>query len=227
MSAAKIGKILGVQYLIMGKVTEFSTDSKGGTIIIPRNNFGINIKSNIARVAIDARLVDATSAEITSSVTGKGEKKQTNVGLIANWNLIAFGSDEFKKTNLGFALRDAVKSVADQLGEKVCAGPPPPPIQPPLLSGFVADVFGNKVYLTVGAADGVHPGMAFTVNHVIRVVKNPKTGEVIDHITEPVAEISVAEVKEKSSVCVVVTRLNTHYGIAPNDLVQLKPNPNP
>jgi curli biogenesis system outer membrane secretion channel CsgG len=220
-SAAKIGKILGVHYLIMGRVTEFSTDSKGGTVIIPHNNFGINIRSNTARVAIEARLVDAASAEIVSSVTGTGEKKQTNLGLVVNWNVIALGSNEFKKTNLGIALRDAVASVAAQLGEKAYDGTAPS-LQPEPISGLVADTFGHKVYITSGSSDGVQVGMVFIIHHVIRVVKNPATGEVIDHITEPVAEIAITEVKEKSAVGVISTWLTNRHGISGGDIVKEK-----
>jgi curli biogenesis system outer membrane secretion channel CsgG len=220
-SAARIGKILGVHYLIMGRVTEFSTDSKGGTVIIPHNNFGINIRSNIARVAIEARLVDAASAEIVSSVTGTGEKKETNLGLVVNWNVIALGSNEFKKTNLGIAMRDAVASVAAQLGEKAYDGTAPS-LHPEPLSCLVADTFGRKVYITSGISDGVQTGMTFIIHHVIRKVKNPATGEVIDHITEPVAEITITEVKEKSAVGVVSTWLSTRHGISAGDIAKQK-----
>jgi curli biogenesis system outer membrane secretion channel CsgG len=220
-TAAKIGKILGVHYLITGRITEFSTDSKGGTIIIPNNNFGFNLKSNIARVAIEARLIDATSAEIRTSVTGTGEKKQTNFGLIVNWNLISLGSNEFKKTNLGIALHDAVASVAAQLSEKAYDGAGPS-MEPEPISGLVADTFGHKVYITCGISDGVQVGMAFIVHHVIRVVKNPATGEVIDHITEPVAEITIIEVKDKSAIGVVSNWLNNRHGISGGDIAKEK-----
>jgi hypothetical protein len=57
---------------------------------------------------------------------------------------------------------------------------------------------------------------------VIRKVKNPATGEVIDHITEPVAEITITEVKEKSAVGVVSTWLSTRHGISTGDIAKEK-----
>ncbi|HYH02703.1 MAG TPA: CsgG/HfaB family protein, partial [Bacillota bacterium] len=212
---------LGVHYLIMGRVTEFADNSKGATVFLPRNGFGLGIKAHTAQVAIDARVVDATTAEIQYAVTGRGEKKQTSLGIAVNWNTIGFGSDEFKKTNLGIALRDAVASVASQLCEKVY-GTPAPSIEPGPVSGLVADIFEKKVYLTVGTADGVEPGMNLIIHHVIRTVKNPQTDEIIDYITEPVAEIEVTEVKEKSAVGVITKRLNRRYEITINDLVTEK-----
>lgn len=217
-TAAKIGKILGAQYFIMGKVTEFSTDSQGGSIGL-RGGYGLRIKNNTARVTIVARLVDTSTAEIVTSVTGKGEKSQTNVGLAVKWNAIAIGSNEFYKTNLGIALRDAVTSVAQQLSDQAYPdGGNNAPVSG--IEGLVADTYGNKVYITAGTRDGVKPGMIFEVHHILRVVKDPSTNEVIDYVTEPVATISVTDVKEKSATCVIVSRLSSKYSITAKDLVK-------
>jgi len=219
-TAARIGKILGAQYLVMGKVTEFTTDSKNGGAASGPGGFGLSVSSNYARVAIDARLVDASTAEIISAVTGRGEQKQTNVGIAVNWNAIAFGSDEFKQTKLGLALRDAVDSVSGQLAEKIPAKSGNSQFS--RISGTVADIYKDKVYLTIGSNDGVQSGMVFIVEHPVKTVKNPKTGEVIDQITEPIAEITVTSVKSSSAVCTVTKKLNSKYAIASNDSVILK-----
>ncbi len=219
-SAAKLGKILGVQYLVMGRVTQFSFKSNGGAIA-NHKGFGLGINATNAIVTIDSRLVDTTSAEIVSVVTGKGEKKQTNLGIVANWNAIAFGSSEFRKTNLGEALRDAVNQVATGLVDKAYGDGNTQSADS--LSGLIAYSSGNKVIINLGNGDGVQPGMHFIIHHVIEVVKDPKTGEVIDEVTEPLAEISVAEVKDKSATCVVVSVFNRRYPIANGDTVKIKP----
>lgn len=223
-SAAKIGKILGVHYLVMGRVTEFAFKSGGVSgISFHGAPIGASVKQYTAKVAIDARLVDATTAEITTAVTGRGEKKDAKVGLTFNWNAISIGSDEFRQTSLGSALRDAVESVAKQLSTEAYKGTSAPNSgTPSAISGLVADFADNKVYINVGSRDGVQPGMVFIVHHIIRLVKDPKSGEVIDEVTEEVAQISVTTVKEKSSTCVVVTKLSTKYPIAVNDLVKQK-----
>jgi hypothetical protein len=43
---------------------------------------------------------------------------------------------------------------------------------------------------------------------------------VIDYVTEPVATISVSEVKANSATCVIVSRITTKYPIAAKDLVK-------
>lgn len=219
-SAAKIGKILGVQLLVMGRVTEFSMKSSGGGLLT-NTGFGLSVKTSNAVVAIDARLVDATSAEILASVTGRGEKKNTNLGLAINWNAIAFGSNEFQKTNLGIALRDAVAQVANGLAEKAYSGIGPSNSFVPI-SGVVFYAKDNRVIINIGSSEGVQPGMVFTVQHVIDEVRNPDTGEVVDVITEPIAEISVAEVKEKTATCFVLNLFNSGYPITVKDQVVQK-----
>ncbi len=67
------------------------------------------------------------------------------------------------------------------------------------ITGKVAAVSGNKVYLNIGSAEGVAVGMVFVISNVIEEVKDPDTGEVLDVVTEDVCEITIAEVKERTS----------------------------
>jgi curli biogenesis system outer membrane secretion channel CsgG len=220
-SAAKIGKILGVQFLVMGRVTEFSFKSTEVGGLSLNKGVGLGLKSTKANVAIDARLVDTSSAEIISSVTGKGNKSSSNVKVAYKWDAIALGSDEFRQTNLGIATRDAVASVAKQLAEKAYNSGEGP-AQPEKLIGAVAYAGGNKVIINIGSNSGIKPGMIFIVQHVLEVVKDPKTGEVIDEVSEAVAEIKVTEVKEKSATCTVLDKLNSKYEISVEDKVEQK-----
>ncbi len=218
-SAAKIGKILGVQYLVMGRVTEFTLKSQKGGVLIPGQKVGLGVKTTTARVVIDARLVNTTSAEIIASVPGKGEKKSTNVTAIVDWNAVSFGSDEFKKTNLGIALRDAVNDVANGLAAQAYDGAE---VGPSAIAGTVYYAKGGRVIINIGSGEGVKVGMIFVVDHVIDEVKDPDTGEVVDEITEPVAEIKVTEVKEKTSTCTIITKLSSDYQVAVKDKVKQK-----
>jgi curli biogenesis system outer membrane secretion channel CsgG len=213
-TAAELGKILGVKYLVMGHVTEFTIDSRGGSFIHPNSIFGLAVRSSTARVAIDARMVDATTAEIAFGVTGIGEKKQANLGIISPNGEMSFFGREFYKTGLGQALRDAVTSVAAQLAEKSFSATVYTP-----LSGLVAYTDPTSVIINLGSISGVEPGMTFIVEHIIQVVKDPVTDEVIHEISEQVAEITVVEVKEKASICKIVSRQGE---IFTNDKVKSK-----
>ena len=220
-SAAKIGKILGVQYLVMGKVTEFSLKSSGVEGLSLGNGVGLGVKSTNAIVAIDARLVDTGSAEIIASVTGKGSKRNTNLSVAVDWDAISFESDEFRQTNLGIALREAVASAAQQLSDKAYNNNQGPS-QVEKITGAVAYVSENKVIINIGSASDIKPRMVFIVKRVLDVVKDPATNEVIDEVAEAIAEIKVTEVKEKSATCTVLKKLSSDYTIKVGDKVEEK-----
>lgn len=215
----QFGKILGVKYLIMGHVTEFAFDhSQGGAILGPRN-LGFGIRSNIARVAIDARMVDTTTAEIFCAVTGVGEKVRRNLGIATGNGAMFLGGDKFSKSDLGQALRDAVNSAANQFAQKVQQSD----IDKPLI-GLVAYTSPTTVIINIGETSGVEPGMTFGVEHVIQTVKDPVTKEVIDEVSEEVASITVIQVKEKASVCKIISQTGD---ISVNDKVQSKADTKP
>ncbi len=216
-TAAAIGKILGVQFLVMGKVTEFANKTTGGSLSL--GGKGLGLSTTTSRVAIDARLVNAETAEIVAAVTGTGEKKQSNLRLEYDWKTMDLNSEEFRATNLGIALREATDQIAKELGEKVLAFTPAAPSK---LTGFVAYADDSRVILNIGANDGVKVGMLFDVLHIIMKIEDPETGEIIDEITEVIAEIKAVEVKEKSTTCSVEKKLSAEFAIAVRDKVVQK-----
>ncbi len=218
-TAAEIGKILGVEYLVIGRITEFSTKEDDDILANPNHNnpMGIRITNTTARVAIDARLVDCVTAEILTSVTGRGKKRTVNLGLISKQGGISFGDKDFEKSDLGKALHRAATSTARQLATKAYDG-----MAPLTITGMVAYVSAGRIIINVGKRDGVEPGMVFKVAHKLETLQDPVTGQTIGDATEPVAEISVIEVKEKSATCSVLTKLTNVYEITVADLVESK-----
>ncbi len=218
-TAAKIGKILGVQYLVIGRITDFSTKEDDDILANPNHNnpMGMRITRATSRVSIDARLVDATTAVILTSVTGTGKKKTVNLGIITKEGGISFGDKDFKKSDLGRAFRQAANSTARQLAIKAYDG-----MVPITITGLVAYVSADRIIINVGKKDGVESGMVFKVFHKLENLKDPITGQLIGEATEPVAEIIVTEVKEKSATCKTSTRITADFEISVSDLVESK-----
>lgn len=75
----------------------------------------------------------------------------------------------------------------------------------------------SRVILNIGSNDGVKVGMVFNVLHIIEEVRDPETDEIIDEISEVVAEIKVTEVKERSATCSIQKRLSSEFSIAVRD----------
>lgn len=111
-SAAEIGRILGVQAVLLGNITQLNLKSDRildlGGIIKKRKVTAI--------VQINARLVDTSTSEIIAAGEGIGEVSQTTmkVDLIS----LEFGSDNFEKALLREAIHQAVRQLLNQLTNK-------------------------------------------------------------------------------------------------------------
>jgi curli biogenesis system outer membrane secretion channel CsgG len=125
---AKIGKMLGVKYVVAGSVTKFGTEqsSKG----IGAGGFGsafgvgaVGTKKGKANVAITARIIDVQTGEIMASAKGDGTSKRTGFLLGgagggsggAGGGVINFSSSDFRDTILGEATEMAVKTTVEKL----------------------------------------------------------------------------------------------------------------
>ena len=82
---AKIGKALGVKYLIVGSITKFGMENKSmgiGGGAFGGGKFGIGevgTKKGKATVAITARMVDTSTGEIMMSAKGEGTSSRSGL----------------------------------------------------------------------------------------------------------------------------------------------------
>jgi curli biogenesis system outer membrane secretion channel CsgG len=122
---AKVGKVLGVRYIIAGSITKFATSDKkygagglGGGVI-----GGLGFKKAKSEVALTARMIDATTGEIMLSAKGEGVSNKgggVSVGGLGGGGGAGFsmGSSEYKASALGEAQELACKLLAQQLVAK-------------------------------------------------------------------------------------------------------------
>lgn len=208
-TAAKIGKILGVDAVIMGSITQFGRDDQnktygGGAIVARKFGLGgLQKREAKAVVAITARMVDTTTAEILAAVTGSGESTRKGTSLVGagggGGNAGAGGYDmtskNFGETILGEAVHQAVTQTATQLDQKADALP----ARKAEFSGLVADVTGNTIILNIGRNSGVQVGDSVEISRPVRTVKDPTTGKVIKTITNKMGTATITEVDTDSA----------------------------
>ena len=167
-TAAKVGKLLGVKYIIMGGIDKFNIDNTKGGI----GKFGVGGNLTQSNATINLRLVDTTTAErILSLVGGRGSEKGrrfcqgTSLSREAEWGI---ASETIQK---------AAKAVVDKFttGEYLArvAGAATPAGG---IEGKIIKVEGNKAYINLGASSGIKMGDKFNVFSVGEALIDPDTG---------------------------------------------------
>jgi curli biogenesis system outer membrane secretion channel CsgG len=212
-SAAKIARILGVDAIIIGSITQFGRDDKktsvgAGALGGVTGRFGIGgaSKSNsTAVVQITGRMIDTSTAEILASSNAKGESSRSGANLLgAGGSSSGVGgagldmkSSNFGATILGEATTKAVKEMAIQLESKASTLPTVA-IQ---ISGLVADAAPDgTIIINVGSKGGVKVGDTLAIKRKVREVKDPATGKVLRSIEDPVGSLVITQVDDASAI---------------------------
>jgi curli biogenesis system outer membrane secretion channel CsgG len=111
---SKIGKVLGVRYIITGSITKFSMEQKGGGLHI--KGIGIGGGGAKAQVYLTARMVDTTTGEVLISAKGEGvSKRATGLALSSGGTGVNMGSSEFRDSALGDAQEKACSELVKAL----------------------------------------------------------------------------------------------------------------
>jgi curli biogenesis system outer membrane secretion channel CsgG len=207
-TAAKIGKVIGADYLVMGKVTLFSwsTRDAGGIGGLVGGIAGISSSKTKANVAIDVRIVDAETAEILGSYTGKGEDSRGKVAVAAlgrnGFGAIEFGSSDFMNTILGVATKKAIDDWAANFckaldSKKLVLTPKHRAVAHP--DGVVLNIDGSIITANIGTAKGYLPGDRVEILKKGKELKDPDTGEVLKVLTELIGNGTITTIAEKTS----------------------------
>lgn len=158
-TAAKIGKILGAQYLLYGTVDEFeySKAGEGGGVRIGV----IRVRAGEARahIGMDIRVVDAVTGEIVFSTRSTADASRG--GFKVGYSGSDFGADmgTFQKTPLGEATRQAIENaIAKMPGQFAVEAPPPVS-----WSGQLLVAEGGTLVIKAGTKDGLRVGDVLTV----------------------------------------------------------------
>jgi curli biogenesis system outer membrane secretion channel CsgG len=223
-SAAKIGKMLGVDAILVGSITQFGNETKNlglggaGGGLLGHGLGGFGQKKSKAIVGLSARLVDIDTGEIMAVAEGKGESSRSSTSMLGgggNWHgwgggHVDFGSSDFQNTIIG----EATKLATDKLTTDVVAGKDKLQVRTIVVQGLVAAVDGGQVVLNVGAKAGVKVGDELSVERVSKEIKDPATGQVLRRLSSSIGVVKVSDVDDVSSVCTVVSGTGFKVGDA-------------
>jgi len=191
-TAARVGKILGVKYIVMGGIDKFNIDKTGGGI----GKFGVGGHMVQSNVTVNLRMVDTTTAERILSLAADGNVKKgggfyqgTSLSRESEWGI---ASETIQK---------AAKAVVDKLvtGEYLArisgAATPAGGIE-----GKIIKVDGNRAWINVGASSGIKVGDKFNIINVGEALIDPDSGAKLGAEEKQTGNGSVVEIQDKYAI---------------------------
>lgn len=210
-TAAKIARILGVDAIILGSITQFGRDDKstgvtGGAVDRIGGRFGLGgVRRNESKavVGISARMINTDTAEILATARGVGASKRSGTSLlgagggsVAAGGAVDMSSANFANTIIGEAVNEAVVQLCRQLDQSAARLP----TRVVKIEGLVADATDGVLVLNVGSRAGIKVGDRLSVRRKVREVRDPASGKILRTIEDTLGEVVITEVDEGSSV---------------------------
>ena len=191
-TAAKVGKILGVKYIIIGGVDKFKIDNTKGGI----GAFGVGGNLVQADATINLRVIDTTTAERIVSVSADGEVKKgggflkgTSLSRDSEWGI---ASETIQKTAKAVVAKFVMPEYIARISNAATpAGG---------LEGKIIKVDGNKAYINLGAAAGLKVGDSFNIFNIGEALIDPDTGAKLGADEKQIGSGTVSEVQDKFAI---------------------------
>ena len=187
-TAARIGKLIGVSYIITGAISEYGRSKSGG------GGGGVKIGKTGYHSAVDIRLVDANTGRIAFADSASHSKSSLQVRVFG-----IGGGESFNEKLATEAMREAIKEIAAKIatlklepksaGQGVAAG----------ARALVADVDGNIVSFNKGENGGFKKGQTLTLSRKGKTIKDPATGKVLKIKYKEIGKVKLTEVEESYS----------------------------
>jgi curli biogenesis system outer membrane secretion channel CsgG len=189
-TAARVGKILGVKYIVTGAVDKFAINTTRGGIA------GVGGNMTTADASINVRFIDTTSAVRVISVAAAGQVKKgggfirgANLSRDAEWGI---ASEAVQKASAAVVEKLLSAEYLDKVASAAGAGGG--------IDMRVIKVDGTRAYINVGSLAGVKVGDKFRVFKRGEELIDPATGAKLGAEEKQTGTGVVTEVNEKFSI---------------------------
>jgi curli biogenesis system outer membrane secretion channel CsgG len=212
-SAPAAGGLIGAQILVKGEITEFEPGKQGRGMtggVALSDSLGIRLggNRNTVHIAADIRLIDASTGEVLFTQRVDSEAKTFGLAFGLDYEDASLGSDNFNKTPLGIAVRDAVIEAAGFIVGQTRE------IQ---WTGRIVHEEDGLVFVNAGADSSVKVGDTFDVSTVERELIDPSTGVSLGRIEKELGQVRIEQVQGKYSIA---KRLAGSFPIRRGDVVR-------
>ncbi len=188
-TAAKVGRVLGIKYIITGAIDKFAINTtKAGF-----RGFGGSYTK--AEATVNLRLIDTTTAERVIAVSADGDVKKgggfAKGASLSRENEWGIASEAVEK-----ASEKVVEAFAKHKGlKKLAAGGAMGGTE-----GKIIKVEGNRAWINMGSASGIQVGDRYIVLSVGDALIDPDTGQVLGVDESETGEGEVVDVKDRFAI---------------------------
>jgi len=114
-TAAKVGKLTGAKYLVMGTVSAYEEHASGGGGGLSFHGIGVGGKKEDAYIAIDVRVVDTTTGEVAFTRTVEAHSTNYGMGVSVYRGGVGGNFGKYENTPAGKAIRACLVEISDYL----------------------------------------------------------------------------------------------------------------
>jgi len=205
-TAVKLGKMIGVDSIVTGSLTNVAF-VKGGWIIIG----GIRIRKSYVKVVMTIRLIDVQTGEILYSAIKEEKASKSSVsGVLPIPIPGGIGFSKQEAVDIMTAVQLICSQVAldfvtkiDRKNIAVSSAP---------LETYVVKVESTssggitRVYIKLGKNSGIKVGDEVRIYREGEVIRDPKTNEILDRELDLIAQARITKVKDNLSIAMVTTK---------------------
>jgi curli biogenesis system outer membrane secretion channel CsgG len=206
-TACKIGKILSVDAIVVGSITQFGQENKSSSASLPTGyipgipyvggfgGFGsFRSSKSKTKVSIDAKVIDINTTEILAAMQGTGEAKRSGGGIGG------FSSDTYGESAIADeATIQAVDSLSGQIVSAAVKIPDNQSLIAKNVEGKIADITGNTATVNVGKKSGIQVGTKLNVQRSVKKITDPDSGKVIKEVFNTIATITIKDADDTSA----------------------------
>jgi curli biogenesis system outer membrane secretion channel CsgG len=211
-SAAQVGKLLGVELMVMGSVSEFGEKKSGMGGSIGKLGIGGKFTKREARSVVDIRLVNTSTGEIVLAESAEGEESSTGLDKIDVADIDFGNPTHWDKTILGKASRKSVDKCVKYISKAMDKIP---------WEGKVIKANDDgTLYMKPGSAGGVKQGMEFAVYSQGEELIDPDTGISLGSEEQKIGTVKVVQDVGDGKACKAI--VVSGAGFKTGDLVRTK-----
>jgi curli biogenesis system outer membrane secretion channel CsgG len=190
-TAAKVGRLLGVKYILTGGIDKFAINTTRGGI----GAIGIGGNMTQADATVNIRFIDTTTAERVIAIAADGQVKKgggfvrgTSLSRDAEWGI---ASEAIEKASKAVVTKLTTGNYLAKIGSAAGSA---------VAEGRIIKVDGQRAWINLGASAGLKVGDKFNIVAVGEELIDPDTGAKLGAEEKQTGSGEVTEVQEKFAI---------------------------